>query len=264
MLLRSNVPVWRSCRANRCIIDDPERRNDVAGEIYSVINGWFTAIGYHPFTRAHFVYRAQRTPNVREFSHHIERPLLLYYKGDFFSAAQVLTPAVEGVLRLYVNGGVPVVGMGLVNLIATVNRDLAFPIFSRRHAIYKDMLERFLRQWFSSRTSNAHLDAIPSKMNRHYVAHLLGSESFYRPADCNRLFAFFDILLEVITYEEREAEEFVYMPRSEIPEVLKRQQYYSELIVPWSSWRKIRDFEEQLMLENPKYESLPVPDWAGI
>jgi len=248
----------------KAYIQDPQRLDDTAEEKYAVINDWFTAIGYYPFTRAHFIYRAQRTPHVKQFSHHLERALLLYYKGDFFSAVQVLMPAVEGALRSYVGADTTKIGMSLVNLIAQTNRTLALPYFIRRHTVYKTMLERFLREWFFANTSHPGLGTIPSKMNRNYMAHLLGVESFYRPADCNRLFAFFDILLEVITFEEKEAETFIYMPREGIPEVLQRQRYYSEILVPWSPWRQVREHEERFMLENPSYESLPVPDWAGI
>jgi hypothetical protein len=247
----------------RAYIHDPQRLSDTPEQKYAVINDWFTAIGYHSFSRAHFAYRAQRTPHIREFSHHLERAPLLYYKGDFVSAIQVLMPAVEGSLRSYVGADATKIGMKFVDLIPQVNRVLAFPEFDQRHAVYKEMLERFLKEWFFANTSHPGLATIPSKMNRNYMAHLLGSDSFYQPADCNRLFAFFDILLEIITFEEKSTETFIYMPRDGIPEVTKRQKYYNELILPWSVWRKVREHEERFMLENPNYESLPVPDWAG-
>lgn len=252
------------CQSIEAYVTDPARATDTPAQKYKVINDWFTAIGYHPFSRAHFIYRAQRTPHIKEFSHHFERGLLSLYKGDFFSAAQVLALAVEGVLRLYVGANSSVIGKGLVDLIPQTNRQSAFPHFERRHAVYKEMLERFLREWFFAHTSSANLNTIPSILNRNNVAHLFGSQSFYRPADCNRLFAFFDILMEVITYEEKSTERFLGYPRNDIPEVLERSRYYSELIVPWSAWREVRAYEEQFMLENPNYETADVPDRAGI
>lgn len=146
-------------------IDDPQRQYDSPDDKYIVINDWFTAVGYHPFTRAHFIYRAQRTPHVRNFAHHLERALLLYYKDDFFSAVQVLMSAVEGVLRSYVGADTTKIGMKLVDLIPQTNRILAFPQFGQRHAVYKEMLERFLRDWFFANTSKPQLGTIPSKMN---------------------------------------------------------------------------------------------------
>jgi len=103
-------------------VTDPQRGQDSKSDIYQEINEWFTALEYRPFERAHFIYRAQQTPVFREFSHHLERGLLLYYKGDFFSAVQVLVPAVEGILRLYVGGGPMEIGKGLVDKIQHVQR----------------------------------------------------------------------------------------------------------------------------------------------
>lgn len=245
-------------------VTDPQRGQDSKSDIYQEINEWFTALEYRPFERAHFIYRAQQTPVFREFSHHLERGLLLYYKGDFFSAVQVLVPAVEGILRLYVGGGPMEIGKGLVDKIQHVQRSLPHPEFALRHSAFKDILEQFLRKWFFARSDDPTLTTIPSKMNRNYISHLAGTDAFYRPSDCNRLFAFFDVMLEVVTLEHAEVAHFISLPEEGIPEVTERMNYYSYLMSPLSPWHQIRDVEERSMAQNPRYESSRVPDWAGI
>jgi hypothetical protein len=245
-------------------VSDDARKTEDPATIYEVINQWFTSFEYQPFHRAHFIYRAQNTPMFREFSHHLERGLLLYYKGDFFSAVQVLVPAVEGILRLYVDGGPRQISKALVKQIELAVRPLKYEHFSLRHAAFREILVRFLNKWFFADTEDALLATIPSKMNRHFVAHLLGTEAFYRPADCNRLFAFFDVMLEIVTIEQQEVERFLSHPQEGIDEVTKRQVYYSTLMLPWSPWRAVRELEENFMMHNPNYETSAVPDWAGL
>jgi hypothetical protein len=248
----------------KAYVTDPRRAGEGADLIYNAVNDWFTVLGYHPFRRAHFIYRAQRTPYFLEFSHHLERGLLLYYKGDFFSAVQVMQTAVEGILRLYVGGGPGDIGKRLVSMMRTTSHTAVHAHLAGRHALFKEILERFLRRWFFARTTEPHLGNIPSKLNRNFMSHLFDSGSFYRPADCNRLFAAFDVMLEVVTLEHIEVEHFISMPREGIPEVEARERYYTEILLSWSDWRKLRDFEEQFMSENPRYESSPVPEWAGL
>jgi hypothetical protein len=169
------------CQSIEAYVTDPARSTESPAEKYKVINDWFTAIGYHPFTRAHFIYRAQQTPHIKEFAHHLDRALLSYYKGDFFSAAQVLTTAVEGVLRSYAGASTDDIGRKLIAMIPQVNRPVAYPQFARRHALYKGMLHRFLDEWFFARSTSANLNAIPSNLNRNNIAHSFDPQSFYRP-----------------------------------------------------------------------------------
>ena len=232
--------------------------------VYQIINAWFTALEYRPFSRAYFIYRAQRTPFVREFSHHLERGLLHYYKGDFFSAVQVLVPAVEGILRLYVCGKPKETGMTLVNKIHQIQRPIPHPEFTSRHSFYKDILERFLRKWFFAQSNDPTLETIPSYLNRHYVSHLPETKAFYQPSDCNRLFAYFDVLLEVITLEYEQLDQFLNLRRDDIPEINELTDYYGSLILPRSIWSQVRDFEEGLMSKNPNYTSVAVPDWTAM
>src|SRR5579885_1129756 len=231
-------------------------------EVYRIINDWFTALEYHPHLRAYFVYRAQRTPFFKEFSHHLERGVLLYYKGDFFSAVNVLFPAVEGILRLYVRGKSTDLSSDILKKIKATKRVLPLPEFAPRHRLFRDFLERFLRRWFFAHTAHPRLKTIPSSMNRHYMAHLIGTEAYYHPYDCNRLFACFDVMLELITLEFKETGQFIGLYRDDIPEVNERRDFYSSLLVPWSPWQQARANEERFMEQNANYESSPVPNWA--
>lgn len=228
-----------------------------AAHSYQIINDWFTALEYRPFSRAYFMYRALKTPFVQDFSHHLERGLLHYYKGDYFSAVQVLATAVEGILRLYVGGKPKEIGKVLLDKIQHVHRPLPYPEFAPRHSLFRDIFERFLRKWFFAQSDDPALEVIPSRMNRNYIAHLAGTDAFYRPSDCNRLFACFDVMLEIITLEFKELDQFLNLRKEDIPEVNERSNYYASLIAPWSPLRPIRDREEQLMSQNPSYESNP-------
>lgn len=245
-------------------IADLKREQPSNDEVYHIINGWFTAVEFKPFSRAYFIYRAQKTPIVQEFSHHLERGLMHYYKGDFFSAVQVLVPAVEGILRLYVGGRSKETGMTLVNKIHQIQRPLPHPEFAPRHSLYKDILERFLRTWFFAQSDDPTLGTIPSFLNRHYASHLVGTQAFYRPSDCNRIFAYFDVLLEIITLEYEELDTFLNLRRDDIPEVNELTTYYASLTRPGSIWSHVRAYEEKLMSKNPRYTCLAVPDWTHM
>ncbi len=263
-----NIRNFEFLRIDR-YVSDPQRGADSNDEIYKVINAWFTAVGYHPLQRAWLIYRAQETPHFREISHHLERGMLNYYRGDFFSAVSVLLPAVEGVLRRYLGAGPKVIGKQLVDLLDAVSPPVpavqahlvdrpdamsppvpavrAVPAvhaqFSGRHRMYLDFLRLFLRRWFFVKTSESHLNDIPSAMTRNYVAHLLGERSFYDPADCNRLFAFFNILLEVVTLEDASLSRFIGLIHPEWDErVMRRVLYHNSIIVPGSPWSAIRAY----------------------
>ena len=245
-------------------ISDPARSAEPRELVYKTINDWFTAMEYHPFERAHFIYRAQQTPKIREVSHYLDRGLIHYYKGDFFSAASVLIPAVEGLVRLYLNGA-NLIGTKLIDAIQKINVVIPHSHYHDRHAMYVAFLVRWLKDWFFSHTTSPQLGTIPSNLNRNNVLHLFDSRPFYRPADCNRILSFFDIALEVLTIEEPVCEKFLSYPAANIPEVNSRQEYFTGLMLPWSPWRAIRNSEEtRFMAANPAYESSDVPDWAGL
>jgi len=232
--------------------------------VYKMINDWFTALECKPFLRAYFIYRAQRTPFFKDFSHHLERGILHYYKGDFFSAVHVLVPAVEGILRLYVGGTPQEIGNTLVRKIKQTKRPLPYPEFASRRDYFQDILERFLREWFFTNTSNPLLATIPSSMNRNYILHLVGTDPYYSPSDCNRLFACFDVLLELVTLEFAETGKFMGLYMDDIPEVNERTAYYASLIDPSSLWPLVRANEERFMDQNAGYRSSRVPDWLNL
>ena len=248
-------------------VSDSKRTTDSNEDIYKVINAWSTAVGYHPLAQAWFIYRAQETPHFREISHHLERGLINYYRGDFFSAVSVLIPAVEGVLRRYLGASPRVIGKQLVDKLDVTT----FPIpaihahLTARHAMFLGFLRTFLRRWFFVDTAAPHINDIPSAMTRNYVAHLLGERSFYDPADCNRLFAFFNILLEVITLEDSSLSRFIGMMHPECDERVKRRtHYYSGMILPDSPWRTVRHNDEKFLGENANYVPSEIPNWVAL
>src|SRR5207253_2408443 len=71
--------------------------------------------------------------------------------------------------------------------------------YPERRLAYAEALCAFHERWFWKHTAQA--DFRLSHLNRHYVLHSLGTESFYRPIDCHRLFLYFDTFADMLMLE---------------------------------------------------------------
>jgi len=215
------------------------------------LNAMMLNITFHPNYRAAYVYRAKRTIHLVDFSHFIERAVLHYYKGDYLSCALCLLPAAEGVLRSHYAAS------------PSASQDTSFKRLSeflsaspgqnpnnQRRDMYGRILSRFLSRWLYSKTQSA--DFAFSYLNRHYVLHGLGVESFYRAADCHRLFLFFDIYTDLLG-EESGQHDGPFLPHG--PDIDIRVKLYRQLLSSKEmALSQVHEQESLLMQEHPNFK----------
>lgn len=230
-------------------------------EIEDHINQILGSIIFHPNYRAFFVYRSKELLHIKKYSHYIERAMFHYYKKDFFSCVLCLLPAIEGVLLSYYGwNSLSDRKPNLTQLIEKIEKSEIETELQDRYLMYRTSLVQFLKKWIFIKTSDA--DFSLSFLNRHYVLHGMGNESFYTSSDCHRLILFFDLLIELLSLEEKKY--YIFIPDNKI-EINLRRDYYLALIEDNLSINSMYRFEETFLKQNENFKADEnPPDWSRI
>jgi hypothetical protein len=215
---------------------------------------------FHPNHRAHLTYRSISLPHLCHFSHLIERATIHYYKRDYLSCVLLLVPAVEGTLRSYAGWkfGDPEPNWQIVR---EVVRTAPAETYAERRDAYADAICAFHERWFWKKTANA--DFSLSYLNRHYALHALGTRSYYRAIDCNRLFLYFDTFADMLMLEGH-GPKHIFLPLHE-PGVAKRVAYYFRIVEEPLTLPESQALEHTLLREHANFvpESNP-PEYEEI
>ncbi|MGC4041904.1 MAG: hypothetical protein QM710_14265 [Flavobacterium sp.] len=219
-----------------------------------------TDIIFTPNTRAFFVCRAKEVKHIQKFSHHLERAMLHYYDGDYFSTVLCLLPAVEGSLLSYYgwnfgNTRKPAIS----KLVSEVGKCREKTFNPRHYKMYGKILSEFLENWIFSDTSTA--DTTFSYLNRHYVLHGMGNNNYYSIMDANRLLMFFDLFIEFLSLEQRINYNFIPDPGKNIS-LDNRSDYYFKILTKNVTREEVLRTERAFMRENKYYTEEPnIPDF---
>lgn len=186
----------------------------------------FTA--FHPNYRAYYVWLAMQQPHVSALSHLLERAVHHYFGRDYLSAVHLMLSFLEGSLRAHFRQNYPNYASHLTytRLHEFVREERPLRSYPERHALYRNALADFLERWLFVKTGDADFEL--SFLNRHYAAHGLGPECYYRPEDCHRLFLFSDLYMEMLVLESGIGE-YVFIPIEE-PAIHRRREHYSRLM----------------------------------
>lgn len=222
------------------------------------INNLITSLIYHPLTRAFFVHRSQELTYTSSFSHHLDRAIIHYFRNDYFSAVHCLLPAIEGVLLSYYGWQYGTARKPTIKLlIEEVEKCRTQTIKPAEYKLYGKAIGRFLKDWIFSDTNTA--DMSLSYLNRHYVLHGMGNNSYYTLADCHRLILFFDLLIEFLAIEERKLYAFIPEKNDRINE---RGDYYFNLIKRNIRNKYMMNTESKFLKQNVAFiEEGNPPDW---
>lgn len=222
------------------------------------LNGILEKTAFHPNYRSYYVSRTKDLPHFSKYSHHIERAIFQYYKEDYLSVVMLLIPLIEGILLSYdgwdfeENKGDR---KGTENYIKNFEEgELEYnaPPLQERRNIYGKHLAHLLRHRIFAGTEKPDLTFEHTVLNRHYIAHLLGTEHFYSKDDCHRLFALFDLMSEIIMLEENIIENFIPSDEETINE---RRSYYLGLIKENLGHRNCMEIENYLLNQHENYHS---------
>jgi hypothetical protein len=260
--------LWDACEPFQTAapLDDKRRR---AAE--HEINRILVFYASHENFRAYYVWLAMQQPHVSPFSHLIENGVFHFYKRDYLSCVLSLLPAVEGTLRAHWAAHNPPLEKPARLGCRRMTRFLRGPrpekSYTQRHALYRNALADFLDRWLWTPTEEA--DFSLSFLNRHLILHGLGAEHSYRSVDCDRLFLFLDLYMEMLTLETGVgAEPFI---PTHVPAIARRARLYR-------FWRlfseRIRPSSPRLGLlrEHPHFHDEPVREdflselerWRGV
>jgi hypothetical protein len=221
--------------------------------VYAEIRKRMASYAFRPHPRAFGIYRCTQLPHLKEFSHYIERALLHYYKGDFFSCVLTIIPAIEGVLRSQVNYTAPVAKMSeMFRLLRALTPTTGEPFFVGRFPMYRDILIELLDRWIFKFTCDADFDL--SYLNRHYIAHGLGQGAFYDRYDCERLFLLFDLWIEVIVCQTGLAYTNFLPDAGQNEFVDRHMAHYVSLVLEDNPIRGVQAVEELFMREHQNYK----------
>jgi len=243
------------------ILQNPPANETDREKYQNEINELLTDIIFHPLTRAFFVHRAKEVRHVQNFSHHLERALLHYFKNDFFSVVLCLLPAIEGILLSYFgwqfgNARKPKI-KDLIDEIEKCRIKTYDPVV---YKLYAKTISIFLQKWIFTDTNTA--DTSLSFLNRHYVLHGMGASNYYSLSDANRLIMFFDLFIEFISIEQMVR--YVFIPE-ENQSINTRFDYYHKLIEKDLKNSEILKTEELFMSENKNYfPEKNNPNWNQI
>lgn len=227
-------------------------KSQLSKEDISEINILMVGIVFNPNYRAHYMERAQKTAHIKEFSHHIERAILHYYKEDYFSTIHTLLPAIEGVLLSYYGYEFGKEKKPSQKEFLKKFKEGRTAVFSpRTTALYRTQLIEFLEKWIFQHTNNA--DFSYSYLNRHYALHGMGNNCYYTFSDCNRLFVVFDMFIEIVSAENLD---YKFLIESSTINSGRRK-YYSQLIENKYQVITNKAMEAALMKENKNYIDEP-------
>ncbi len=185
-------------------------------------------VAFHPNYRAYYVWLAMRQPHVSALSHLLERAVQHYFGRDYLSVVHLMLPFLEGALRAHFLHQNPT-HSGRVRysrLIEFLRADRPHRSYPELHRLYRNALADFLERWLFVDTGRADFEL--SHLNRHYAAHGLGPECYYRPEDCHRLFLFSDLYMEMLVLESGVGE-YAFIPDEE-PAIQRRREHYSRLM----------------------------------
>lgn len=168
----------------------------------SKIQDLMIAYVHSPAHRSYAVFRMANEHTTRRVAHHLEAATLHYYKGDYFSCALTILPMVEGML-LSRMGWSAASGERLPNARrvreSLISTQASVAALEARATLHRKALIAFMERWIFS--SHADIDTEVTYLNRHYALHCMGDGCFYTAADCQRLFNFVDVYLDLRGYE---------------------------------------------------------------
>lgn len=227
----------------------------------------FTA--FHPNYRAYYVWLAMQQPHVSALSHLLERAVHHYFGRDYLSAVHLMLSFLDGSLRAHFRQNHPnhTGHLTYKRLHEFVREERSLRSYPERHRLYRNALADFLERWLFVKTGDADFEL--SSLNRHYAAHGLGPECYYRPEDCHRLFLFTDLYMEMLVLESGIGE-YVFIPDEE-PAIQRRRELYSRLMEAAEAGAS-SSLEVALLKEHPNFvasdsqESLAemVMRWANV
>ena len=170
--------------------------------LHSEANALMTEYCFAPPYRAFMVHRAQQLPYLRQVAHVLEAATINYYRQDYLAATLLLAPAVENLMNRHVGYDISerqVDSVALRLKIGAKRSTASERRFSERHPLMLWYVMRFLNERYYEKTVEARFNE--SFFHRHYMLHGLGNEPFYTFADCQTLFQYFDMYLEMIASE---------------------------------------------------------------
>lgn len=216
------------------------------------INTVLTPIIFNPNFRAFSVFKYIKLNHLNKFSHLVDRAVMHYFKKDYLSAIISMLPVVEGVLLSYYNWSYkstnrkPRIKELIENFCATPQNTLNIP----ERKIYSDALKLCLSNWFFEDTTK--FDFSNSFLNRHFISHSMGNESYYSLLECNRMFTIIDLISEVTTLDQ--SYNYAFIPKNE-PIINNRRDYYFRLINKKIKLKEIMMIESNLLSHNIYYVS---------
>ncbi|MGG4495638.1 hypothetical protein [Brevibacillus reuszeri] len=229
-------------------------------DIQDRVNDYMLDVMFHPNYRAFYMIRGKDLPHIQEFSHHLERAVIHYYKQDYLSCVLCLLPAVEGLLLSlygwqYGESRKP----SQKELIGKITERVDVR-FTERYEMYALTVSSFLEKWILSDTRQADFDV--SFLNRHYVLHGMGQGNFYAASDCHRLFLLFDLLIEMLSIRY---EKYYGLIPSDNFNLNIRREYYIALMNGSMTQKDMVAFEKTLMNEHKNFhEEKNPPNWTNL
>lgn len=166
-----------------------------------------------------------KSDTLKEFSHVVEQAYMAFYTGEMITVSMVLTPVIEGVLLRWFgfDPSKPDPKPGpqtLLNFVAEKTcsdaPQMVHPLLVEENIwAFANVFERLFFSW--------HTDAHKSSFfNRHYIAHLMGTDDFFRRNNVVRLLLLSDLLAHIVAACDGQHDRF----ETENKEFEERAAYY--------------------------------------
>jgi hypothetical protein len=126
------------------------------------------------------------------------------------------------------------------------------PALATLHDMYRDTFVEFLDRWLYRKTDES--DFSLSALNRHFIFHGLGPESFYRPEDVHRLILALDLLVDFLAVRQKVF--YTFLPDDGQDAIFdKRRNYYYALAIGEISVASCRRWERDMLKDHPRYKA---------
>ncbi len=264
------LPMWITEPSVRYIENLAAQLPNVQGshqqDLLREIDMFIAREGFYPQLRAFQCYRATEVPFVQTYSHHLERATLHYFRRDYMSAILVLAPVIEGIILDHMQSPMTTIVRPnqifshLQGLQPNHFNDPAYandPRLPARFSSFRLMLVNFLQTRFfpSASAAQAQGNFAFSMLNRNYILHQLGSQSFDNLHDCQSMFQLFDLLLETFACQTGKSTGYCFVLQT--PEINNRESLYWAAVLQDYFGAGVQLDDHKILSYHPNYVPKP-------
>jgi hypothetical protein len=208
---------------------------------------------FAPRYRAFYLWRASQLPPLSKVGHYLERAHTRFFARDHFTATLLLLAAVEGVMREHTGYRKPSGDHRPILRLIEKHSPETTGVFARRYPVYRKWLVYAIEELFKG-TEQARRDHVLdiTAAFRSNAFHGETAGAYYAAADCTRLFALFDLYVEVLTCETGLGYANFIPEKGTCPFVDERETVYLALLLD-SHLVAEQKREEALMRDHPSY-----------